>query len=169
MRGMENRKPEQHEAPPQPPLVLTLTPHRSLSREGFVAIMGILVAVNLAGGILFLATGAWPVTGFMGLDVLLVWWAFRKSFADGNRGERITISGDAVRLQRFVRDMTTEDMTFNRRWLHVSIDVDDERELVGKLILASHGKATEIASFLGAEERLSLAQALRRALSYQRI
>lgn len=148
---------------------VTLTPHRSLSREGFVAIMAIVTFANLAGGILFLATGAWPVTGFMGLDVLLLWWAFRRNFSDADRAERISISGDEVTLERYVRRAVVERATFNRRWLRVLLDVDHERELVGKLMLASHGKQTEIASFLGAEERLSLAQALRAALAGRKI
>ncbi len=48
--------------------------------------MAAIVAVNLAAGIVFSMIGAWPVTGFMGLDVVLVWWAFRANFADGEAG-----------------------------------------------------------------------------------
>lgn len=162
---MTDRKPDQ----PEPAWRVTLTPHRSLTREGFVALMVILVAMNFAGGVLFLVAGAWPITGFMGLDVLLVWWAFRHNFADGQRAEQISISGDVVRLQRLSPQGTVDEMTFNRRWVRVDLEVDTGRELVGKLSLSSHGKETEIASFLGAEERLSLAQALRQALASPKI
>ena len=43
---------------------------------------GGLIALNLAAGITFYLLGAWPVVGFMGLDVVLVWWAFRLNYAD---------------------------------------------------------------------------------------
>ncbi len=149
----------------KPDWAVTLTPHRSLSRQAFVALMVILVALNLTGGIIFWAIGAWPVMGFMGLDGLIVWWAFRRNFADANRSERIVIEGDQVTLTRQIKTANTKVSTFNRRWLRVEIEYDEPRELVGRLLLHSHGRKTEIASFLGAEERQSLAKALRQALA----
>jgi uncharacterized membrane protein len=147
-----------------PTWAVTLTPHRSLSRNAFVTLMAILVALNLTGGIMFWAIGAWPVMGFMGLDVAIAWWAFRRNFADADRSERIVIDGDQVILTRKFKTAKPRIATFNRRWLRVDLEYDEPRELVGRLLLSSHGKATEIASFLGAEERQSLAKALRQAL-----
>jgi uncharacterized membrane protein len=144
---------------------VTLTPHRSLSRNAFVTLMIILVALNLAGGIMFIAIGAWPVMGFMGLDVAIAWWAFRRNFADADRSERIVIEGEQVTLTRQIKSSKPNISTFNRRWLRVELEYDEPRELVGRLLLFSHGKRTEIASFLGAEERQSLAKALRQALA----
>jgi uncharacterized membrane protein len=144
---------------------VTLTPHRSLTREGFVAIMAILVAINAIGGFLFLVSGAWPITGFMGLDVLLVWWAFRANFADARRAERIVIQDDLVTLQRLSTQGSRETLEFNRRWLKVELEFDDAREIVGRLLLSYRGAMTEVGSFLGADERQSLSKALRRALA----
>lgn len=144
---------------------VTLTPHRSLTREGFVAIMAILVILNFAGGLLFLSAGAWPVTGFMGLDVLVMWWAFRRNFKDAKRAERIVVEGDKVTLQRFAASGAADVTEFNRRWLSVELEFDEAREIVGRLLLTYRGVATEIGSFLGAEERESLSKALRRALA----
>jgi uncharacterized membrane protein len=147
------------------PWAVTLTPHRSLSRQAFVTLMAILVGLNLTGGIMFIAIGAWPVMGFMGLDVAIAWWAFRRNFADANRSERIVIEGEHVILTRQIKMAKPTVSTFNRRWLRVDLEYDEPRELVGRLLLSSHGKSTEIASFLGAEERQSLAKALRQALA----
>jgi uncharacterized membrane protein len=144
---------------------VTLYPHRSLTREGFIAIMAILVALNFIGGMMFLLVGAWPITGFMGLDVLLMWWAFRKNFADARRAERIEIKDDQVILQRYSPAGQKEVMEFNRRWLSVDLEFDDAREIVGRLLLKYRGVVTEIGSFLGAEERQSLSKALRLALA----
>src|SRR5262249_29210428 len=49
-----------------------LTPHRSLSRKGFLALMLVAGGASLALGTTFLLAGAWPVVGFCGLDVLLL-------------------------------------------------------------------------------------------------
>lgn len=149
----------------KPDWAVTLTPHRSLSRNAFVTLMAILVALNLTGGIMFIAIGAWPVMGFMGLDVLIAWWAFRRNFADANRHERIVIEGDQVTLTSQIKNAKPLVSRFNRRWLRVELEYDEPRELIGRLFLHSHGKAIEVASFLGREERQSLAKALRQALA----
>ena len=75
--------------PGQPLLELVLTPHRSLPRRGFAVLMAALVLFNLVAGLVFLVVGAWPVIGFLGLDVLLVWLAFRMNYARARQSERI--------------------------------------------------------------------------------
>ncbi len=142
----------------------TLTPHRSLSREGFLILMSVIGGFNFIVGLFFYVIGAWPVVGFMGLDVALIWWAFRANFADARRAEHIEITSDELVLRRLAEDRPAQEQRFARRWVRVELDEDRERELVGPLYLRSGGKRTEIASFLGAQERLSFASALKAAL-----
>jgi uncharacterized membrane protein len=144
---------------------VTLTPHRSLTREGFVALIALIVLINFIGGVLFLVAGAWPVAGFMGLDVVLIWWAFKKNFADARRAERITVQDDLVTVQRISPEGVKEILEFNRRWLKVELEFDDAREIVGRLLLVYRGALTEIGAFLGGDERQSLSKALRAALA----
>lgn len=142
----------------------TLTPHRSLSREGFVILMSVIAAFNFIAGLFFYAIGAWPVVGFMGLDVALIWWAFRANFADARRAEHIEVTPHELVLRRLAEDRPAQEQRFARRWVRVELEEDRERELVGPLYLRFGGKRTEIASFLGARERLSFANALKAAL-----
>jgi uncharacterized membrane protein len=141
-----------------------LTPHRSLSPKGFVILMSVIVGLNLTAGMFFYVIGAWPVVGFMGLDVALIWWAFRANFADARRAEHIEITSDELVLRRLAEDKPAQVQRFARRWVRVELEEDRERELVGPLYLRFGGKRTEIASFLGAQERLSFANALKAAL-----
>jgi uncharacterized membrane protein len=143
---------------------ITLTPHRSLSRQGFVAVMVLIAGLNLIAGGVFYAIGAWPVVGFCGLDVLIMYWAFRKNFSDSEVAERLIAEGDALTLQRLTKAGPLSETRFNRRWVKVELEHDKERDLTGRLLLRSHGQSHEIASFLGADERISLARALRRAI-----
>ena len=146
-----------------------LTPHRSLSKQGFLGLMALIVAVNLVMGGMFVAIGAWPVAGFAGLDVLLVWWAFRANFADARRMERISITDHEVILERMRAERPPEQQRFVRRWLKVELEEDRDRELIGRLSLVSGPLRVTIGDFLGPEERKTLAFALRQALAIPRI
>jgi uncharacterized membrane protein len=143
------------------PWQVTLTPHRSLTRQGFVLVMTLIVFVNIMIGGLFLIAGAWPVAGFAGLDVLIVWWAFRANFADARRLERISITDHEVVLDRLRDKRTSEQQRFVRRWVRIELDEDLDRELIGNLNLVSSRRRVH--------ERKTLADALRSALAIQRI
>jgi uncharacterized membrane protein len=93
----------------------TLTPHRSLTRQGFLAVMVLVVIVNLVVGGLFMAVGAWPVAGFAGLDILIIWWAFRANFADARQMERISITEHELVLDRVRENKPQEQHRFVRR------------------------------------------------------
>jgi uncharacterized membrane protein len=142
----------------------TLTPHRSLSRQGFLILMSAIAVLSFAIGLFFYAIGAWPVVGFMGLDVALIWWAFNRNFADARRAERIEITTHEVVLEKLSEKHPPREQRFVRRWVRVELEEDRDRELIGSLFLRFEGKRTEIASFLGAEERRAFAKELQAAL-----
>src|SRR5216684_3519452 len=77
-----------------------LTPHRSLSRAGFLVLMAFLSFVSFAAGLAFWLMGAWPVLGFFGLDVLAVYLAFRINFRHARASEEIRITPSELRLRR---------------------------------------------------------------------
>ena len=90
-----------------------LTPYRSLGRRGFNILMAFVGGVSLVTGIAFVAKGAWPVFGFFGVDVLLIWWAFRASYRSAKARELVTVSRTDLRsarsrrAARFARPITT--------------------------------------------------------------
>ena len=147
----------------------TLTPHRSLTRQGFLAVMLIVVAVNLVVGGLFVALGAWPVAGFAGLDILIIWWAFHANFADARQMEQISITDHELILDKLRKDKAQEQQRFVRRWVRVELEEDRERELIGRLLLVSGGRRVPVGEFLAPEERKTLAEALKSALAIPRI
>lgn len=144
---------------------VTLTPHRSLNGPAFKVLFIWVIGLNLVIAAFFYRLGAWPVFGFLGLDVVLLWWAFKFNNRAALRSERIVIAGDEVTLLQQIRHDMPLEINFNRRWLRITLEYDSAREVVGRLLLVSRGKAIEIASFLGAEERQSLAVELKRALA----
>lgn len=147
----------------------TLTPHRSLDRMGFFLLMGLVILVNLIVAVMFVALGAWPIAGFAGLDVLLVWWAFRVNFADARRMECISITETELVLDRVSEKRPPEQQRFVRRWVRVELEEDVERELIGSLLLVSGRTRVAVGEFLAPEERKTLANALKSALAIPRI
>lgn len=140
-----------------------LRPHRSLSPAGFGILMTA-VAVGLAGlGFAFFAIGAWPVLGFCGLEFGLLYLAFRISYRDGRAYEHLRLGATMLEIRRVDghgRPRGTWRLQPN--WLRITID--DPADHGSQLSLSSHGRELIIGSFLTPEERLDLAQALRRAI-----
>jgi uncharacterized membrane protein len=139
-----------------------LQPNKPLSPRGLAIVIGFVAVVSFAAGIVFTLRGAWPVTPFFGADVGLLWLAMRASVRASKRRERLLLTSDTLLIERMdvVGKTTREEI--NPYWLRV--DHEDPEMLGAELALVSRGKRWVVGSFLGAEERASLAEALRRAL-----
>jgi uncharacterized membrane protein len=153
---------------PQPELFSALlTPHRSLSRSGFLVLMGFISAVSFAAGMAFLLMGAWPVLGFFGLDALAIYWAFRINFRDARASEEIRITPSELRLRRVSHRGHVVEFVLNPLW--VQLDQKTHAEFgIEKLYLLSSGRRVSIASFLGPDEKACFAKALTAALQAAR-
>ena len=140
-----------------------LTPHRSLNRTGFLVLMAFLTAVSFAAGLAFLLMGAWPVFGFFGLDVLVVYWAFRINFRRAKATEEITVTPSELRVRRVSHRGHVVEWVLNPLW--VQLDQKTHAEFgIEKLYLVSRGRRVSVANFLGADEKASFAKALTAAL-----
>lgn len=148
---------------PQPLLDAVLTPSRSLSPAGFRVLMGVVGFLCLGGGAAFAAMGAWPVFGFLGLDVLLVWTAFRASYRSGRLRETIRLDRDALRVSRTGPDGRTRSWSFQPSWLRVDLDEPVGHE--SQIRLSSHGRTLVVGSFLAPGERAGLARAIRAGIA----
>src|SRR4051795_10129713 len=149
---------------PQPELFSALlTPHRSLNRTGFLVLMGFLCAVSFVAGVAFLLMGAWPVFGFFGLDVLVIYWAFRVNFRRGDASEEITVTPSELRVRRISHRGHVVEWVLNPLWVQLDQKIHAEFG-IERLYLVSRGRRVSIASFLGPDEKASFAKALMAAL-----
>jgi uncharacterized membrane protein len=140
-----------------------LTPHRSLSRTGFLVLMTFISAVSFATGIAFLLMGAWPVFGFLGLDVLVIYWAFRVNFRRAAATEEITVTPLELRVRRVSHRGHVVEWVLNPLWVQLDQKIHAEFG-IERLYLVSRGRRVSIGSFLGADEKASFAKALLAAL-----
>jgi uncharacterized membrane protein len=141
-----------------------LTPHRSLDRTGFLAVMLFLSVVSFATGIVFLMKGAWPVLGFFGLDVLVVWWAFKVNFRTARAREEITVTTTELRVRRISHRGQVAEFTFNPLWVRLDMEVDEDFG-IEHLYLISRGQQIQIARFLGPDEKASFYKGLIEAIN----
>jgi len=143
-----------------------LTPHRSLGRKGFIVLMSVLVAVNFTAGMVFLLKGAWPVLGFCGLDVALVWWAFRANYRAGRAHETVQLSQSELRVRRVDPKGNVTAWSFQPYWARLTREAHADGSV--SIWLNSHGRALELAHCLSVPERLNFAAALGKALDQMR-
>ncbi len=141
-----------------------LHPYRSLGRNGFIGLMMFVGFLLLIVSIPFYLMGAWPILGFAGLDILLLWWAFRRNYRDARATEQIRITHRDVSVTRICPKGRRSHVSFNPYWVRVETREEEDSGMTG-LHLTSHGKRVEIGAFLHACERESLAVALKSALS----
>src|SRR4026207_84741 len=114
-----------------------LTPHRSLGPKGFMVLMGAVCAVSFGTGLLFYLLGAWPVIGFMGLDVLLIYVAFKLNYRAGRLYETVGLKENAFIVTRVQASGKAERWSFNPYWVRLRLDQRIGRST--ELSLVSHG------------------------------
>ena len=139
-----------------------LHPHRSLPPRAFGLMMAFLGGVSFFVSVGFVLIGAWPITGFFGLDVLLLYIAFRLSYRSARLHEHVRLTEGDLSVERV--DVYGERLhwQFQPYWLRVILEEPDEDS--NRLLLTSHGRTLVLASFLGPAERRQLAMQLKDAL-----
>jgi uncharacterized membrane protein len=143
-----------------------LRPNRSLQSRGFLLLMIAVAGFAFVAGAAFVSVGAWPVFGFLGLDVALIYLAFRASYRSGRLMEAIRLTDSALEWRRIDAYGAAREWRVPPTWLRVEVDRAGEHDC--RVTLRSHGTSVAIGAFLAPAERLELADALRGALARQR-
>ncbi len=144
-----------------------ITPHRSLNRLGFVLLMGLVGFVSFVAGMVFLLAGAWPVFGFFGLDVLLLYWAFRINYRAAAAYEEVTVTASELTVRKVSPRGRVREWILNPLWVKLHQDLHEDFG-IQRLFLVSRGRRLTIAGFLSPKEKESFAEALGRALGEAR-
>tara|TARA_Y100001960_G_scaffold47127_1_gene47569 strand:+ start:232 stop:741 length:510 start_codon:yes stop_codon:yes gene_type:complete len=145
---------------------IELRPHRSLSLTGFSFLIATVSIVCFTVGWAFLAAGAWPVFGFFGLEVVLLYMAFRLNYRSGRLVEMIRLDREKLVITQCFPNGRFKEWRFAPFWVRVTLDTPLRHK--SKLFLSSHGRYVNVGSFLTSEERNDVAVALRTALAQWR-
>jgi uncharacterized membrane protein len=145
---------------------LTLTPNRSFARGHVRWVLGGVGLIFFLGGLRFLALGAWPILPFMLIDLVLLWWAFRASYASGRGHERVVLGDDRLELLRVSAEGTERRFGFEPLWTRVLVEETPLGDV--RLWLAARGRRVSVGRFLSPRERREVGEVLRAGLDAYR-
>ena len=140
-----------------------LIPHRSLSKKGLSTLLFCLGLAGIAVSIPFFLLGAWPVVGFFGLDVLILYLAFRANMRAARAYEEVEISHVELKLRKVSARGAIRDWRFNPAWARLSTDRHEEFG-TQRIAVIEGRRQVEIGAFLGAEAKDELAESFGSAL-----
>ena len=143
-----------------------LFPRRSFTPAAARRLLASTFVASALFSLPFYLSGAWPIVGFLGLDVALLWLAFRASFRAARAYEDYRLTYLELEFARVSVRGARREWRFNPAW--VTLDRGDAGAAAQKLALRSGGRRHEIASFLGPDEKAAFAGDLTRALAEAR-
>jgi uncharacterized membrane protein len=141
----------------------TLRPHRSLGLKGFRILMIAACAATTALSVLFFLLGAWPIVGFLGLDVLAIYIAFRANFRAARACEHFRLTYFELTFARISAKGARREWRFAPLWVRLERE-DDEDYGPQRLTLVSRGRSWQIGRHVGPERKAQFAGGLARAL-----
>ena len=142
---------------------LWLCPNRALSRRGLRGLVGLLAALTLTVA----ALGAWQgnvlAPAFALIESAGVAFALRTAWRAGDRGECITLDAQLLEVRALPG---SRRMRFQPNWVRARLEAGRSCQ---RLLLTSHGRATEIGAFLGEPERIAVHARLQAMLTQIRV
>lgn len=142
----------------------TITPHRSLNSTGFLILMVAFGGVSFITGIAFLMMGAWPVFGFFGLDVALLYGAIKLNNRYARAFEEVIVTPSVLTVRKVSHRGQIREWQLNPLWVRLDKETIEDFG-IARLFLVMRDKQLTIANYLGPHEREGFADALGRALA----
>lgn len=145
----------------------TLRPHRSLGRRGFLILMATIAGLWFVTGLYFVALGAWPVLGFVGLDLFAIWLAFHLNYRAARAYEDIEVGRTALVIRKVTPSGRAQEIRFNPQWARLEVE-QLEDEGVTRIAVRMRDTRVAVGAFLNPDDRESFARAFGAALAEAR-
>ncbi len=141
-----------------------LRPNHSCSPEMTADIMRWVMIASLSIGAMFFLSGAWPVVGFLGLDVLLLYLGFKVYETSAKRYEHLRLDQHRLQIE-----------TGNAKGMRSTIEIEPaflqivlSNDVAQRLTVGSHGRHVEIGRWISPGEKQDVAVKLQRALHHRK-
>ena len=138
-------------------------PHRSLSRGGTRLVITLVAVAGVVSSIPFMIVGAWPVAGYFGLDLLLLYVAFRVNRQRAASVEEVQLTYVDLFLRKVSHRGAQREWHFNPAWVRIERQEDEDFGLQ-RLEIVSGGTSIDVAGQLSPSERADFARAFEAGL-----
>ena len=130
-----------------------IIPYQSSSKSIFIILGIILMLWSIVFSLFLIAQGAWPVSIFLGVEYLVIFFLIRLYFKEKNINDQISINEKEISIKKFKGDKLLYSSKFSTYWSKVFFTKQKNKS---KLSIRESDKETEVASFLHAELKESL-------------
>ena len=148
----------------QPIFAATIRPHRSLGRDGFRIMMALSALAAALVSLRFIALGFWPVSGFLALDLIGLYVAFRINYRRGRSFEEVVLTPIQLMFRRVTHRGIAREWKLNPLWTKLHRETHEEFGLQ-RLALVSGRERIVIAGELSPGEREHFADEFGQALA----
>ncbi len=122
-----------------------IRPYQSCSKSVFLVLGIIFISWISLFSIFLIVQGAWPVSIFLGLEYLIIFYLIRLYFKEKNIKDEININQKEISIRKYKGDKLLASSKFNTYWSKILFKRNKNQS---KLSIKESSKETEIASFL---------------------
>ena len=138
-------------------------PYQSCSKSVFLVLGIIFISWISLFSIFLILQGAWPVSIFLGLEYLVIFYLIRQYFKEKNINDEIKINQKEISIKKFKGDKLLYSSNFNTYWSKVFFTKFKNQS---KLSIRESDKETEVANFLHADLKENLYLRIKKQLKY---
>ena len=125
-----------------------IRPYQSCSKSVFLVLGIIFISWISLFSIFLILQGAWPVSIFLGLEYLIIFYLIRLYFKEKNIKDEINIDQKEISVKKYKGDKLLHSSKFSTYWSKVFFTKFKNKS---KLFIRESNKETEVATFLHAE------------------
>ena len=140
-----------------------IVPYQSCSKSIFIILGIILMGWCSLFSVFLIIQGAWPVSIFLGVEYLVIFYLLRLYFKEKNIKDEINIDRKEISIKKFKDNKLLYSSRFNTYWSKVFFS---KSKNTSKLSIRESDKETEVATFLHTDLKESLYLKIKRQLSY---
>ena len=140
-----------------------IRPYQSCSKSAFLVLGIIFISWISLFSIFLIVQGAWPVSIFLGLEYLVIFYLIRQYFKEKNINDVIKINQKEISIKKFKGDKLLYSSKFNTYWSKVLFTKFKNQS---KLSIRESDKETEVANFLHADLKENLYRRIKKQLTY---
>ena len=139
-----------------------IRPYQSCSKSVFLILGIIFISWISLFSIFLIIQGAWPVSIFLGLEYLVVFYLIRLYFKEKNIKDEINIDQKEISIKKYKGDKLLHSSKFSTYWSKVFFT---KFKNTSKLLIRESDKETEVATFLHADLKENLYHRIKKNIS----